>query len=301
MLKERFIWLSASLLFIASCAVGGSEPEPRPRRDAGATSNDDAGDELEGDEDGEGDDPEDGTGGNGGEPGETGGQGGEGGSGGAGGDDSGGAGGSGGSGGSGGGGVCEPPNGSLCDPVAQCGCAAGQNCDFLSGDGATGCTKSGTSAAYAKCDGASCQQGHSCVGGLCRPFCNTAADCPGPGRSCDQVVMVSGSAEAPIPGFLICSAHCNPMSPAASCGAGATCLAFGGNDQTDCFVAGTATGGSCAAKQPDECAPGYTCAGTGPGDQRCRKWCRVGKTDCGNCMGFNTKVFVDGVEYGVCS
>jgi hypothetical protein len=36
----------------------------------------------------------------------------------------------------------------------------------------------------------------------------------------------------------------------------------------------------------------------------CRKWCRTGfSTDCPNagaCTGFQTPLFVDGLEYGVC-
>lgn len=286
-------WLAGSLLVaLAACAVGGSDGDTsRPRRDAGTDASGDP------DDAGDGEDEEDaGPGGPG-----AGGDGGEGdGTGGAAGDGSGGAGGAGGAGGSGGDGSCTPPNGGTCDPVAQCGCNADQGCHFISLAGTTGCLKAGTTVPYAKCstDG-ECQAGTSCVSGLCTPFCATAADCPGSGRSCQQVS--GGNPPQDIPGYLVCTAKCDPINPSAVCGGGVTCLAFPGNDDTDCFVAGTATSGKCAGKRGDECAPGYRCAGESDATLACRKWCRRGMNDCPNCAGFHDKIIVDGIEYGVCT
>lgn len=298
MYDARRYWILAwALTALMGCAVGGTdgdEAEPGTP-DAGMDS------AAEGDASDPNDDPETdaGVGGSGGSGGGDGdgdaGPGGDGGAGGA-----GGSGGGGGSGGSGGGGTCEPPNGGACDPVAQCGCNSGQNCDFISLNGNTACIQSGSVATYGACTTSTqCQPGNSCVGGLCRPFCESESDCPGPGRTCDQVV--AGSEQDPIPGFHVCSAHCDPMNPVGTCGTGATCLAFGGTDRTECFVAGpTAVGGACAGNLPDECEPGLICAGTQGAQPTCRRWCRLGQNDCQSCTPFTTKVFVNGIEYGVC-
>lgn len=308
MSRARSYWFAGWLLMmLAGCAVGGTaDNDAKPRRDAGSDAtgtgdDEDAGEDVEDDDGGpggNGDEGEAGSGGTGGEDADDAGPDADG-TGGAGGADDGGTGGS--DGGAGGGGVCSPPNGGACDPVAKCGCSANQACDFLGVDGKTACLSAGTGAPYAKCDNSNgCQAGYSCVSDTCRPFCKTAADCPGSGRTCDQVS--GGSPPQNIPGFLVCSAQCDPMNPGAVCGPGVTCLAFPGNDQTDCFVGGTATSGACAGKAPDECAPGYVCAGPQNGTATCRKWCRVGKNDCGGkaCSGFSPKNIVGGVEYGVC-
>lgn len=282
MRKIRSFWFAGWMLVsLAACAVG-STAESDTNSGRG-----DAGSGAGGAEDDSGTD--EGSGGQGG--GETGGDGGAGGSGGEGG--AGGAGDGGGAGGAGGGGTCSPPNGSICDPVAQCGCAAGQNCDFASLAGKTACAQAGTGAAYAQCDDSSdCQAGLTCVSDLCRPFCSTVADCPGSGRTCDQVS--GGTPSQAIPGFLVCSAKCDLRNPGAVCGAGVNCVHF--DDHTDCIATKGGTG-ACASAL--DCDPGYVCMGSGSSGD-CKRWCRMGQGDCISCTSVDPQVFIDGVEFGFC-
>jgi len=93
---------------------------------------------------------------------------------------------------------------------------------------------------------------------------------------------------------------------AASCGgetnAGIGACLVDGAGGTDCQEGGTRKEKeTCAAADP--CAPGLACVGPASGTKVCRRWCRVGTSDCGGstqCTAFSTKVMADGVEYGVC-
>jgi hypothetical protein len=233
-----------------------------------------------------------GTGGSGGGAGST--TGGTGGSGALGGTGSGGSarGGTGGSGGA----PCVPPvPGGLCDPVTQCGCGAGFNCDVQGSTGFTSCGPSGSKLANQPCTTPTeCATGTSCVGYSCKPFCNTLADCPLTGASCLQVYM-----GVPVPGWHSCSSGCALENPSARCGAGTTCAVVL-PDITDC-VGGVGAGigpGTCLPGNDLACAPGYACAGG-----TCAKWCRIGQNDCptGSCTGGALSTTVGGVAYGTCS
>jgi hypothetical protein len=207
------------------------------------------------------------------------------------------------SGDSGSGGTCVPPlPGGACGLTPQCGCAAGMTCDDdPSGSGLTLCVSAGTEPAYRSCTTTSqCAVGLSCMDGACKPLCNTAADCLGAGRTCDQV-RFEGFA---VPGWLVCSSACDPTNPGASCGPGVTCLP-GGATSTDCVgPAGGGTGpASCGPAFP--CAPGYDCVyGADAGTYDCHKWCKVGGSDCaaGETCGAppTGSLVLDGTTYGVC-
>jgi hypothetical protein len=174
-------------------------------------------------------------------------------------------------------------------------------CDVTGSAGITECEPAGTVTEYKACGGVGmCAVGLTCMDGACKSTCNTAADCPGAGRTC-QPVYYGGF---PIPGFDVCSSACDPTNAAASCGPGLSCLATT-NTALDCVgPAGAGTGpGSCVGVL---CAPGYMCIAGATYD--CKKWCKVGGSDCASgetCApippGYITGlVTVNGVSYGLC-
>jgi hypothetical protein len=204
---------------------------------------------------------------------------------------------------------CSPPVSGSCDTFPQCGCATDQRCTVTNVDGSTTCVANGPTQPYQACASASeCTAGTECVGGACKPYCETQVDCPGSLRECMQVSYTpqGSSTSVPIPGFLICSAGCQPEAPSGVCGPSLGCYPF--NDpvtSTDCITAGSGTGpGGCCADAgcTDQditlCAPGFVCVTSGD----CLKWCRVGFADCplGQCAAFTTPLYVGGTEYGAC-
>ncbi len=192
------------------------------------------------------------------------------------------------------GGTCALPDGGACEAFHQCGCAGGQNCLFM-GDGTTLCKAVGGTPAYRACAAFdACQKGMMCVSGVCKPFCEKASDCAGPSRICEQVLDQSNQ---PIEGALVCTAGCDLMAPAKSCGPLVTCMPLAkGAQGTDCVpTTGTGDGpGECANVY--DCMPSYTCVAT-----NCEKWCRVGYADCDakTCVG-GLGIYVNGSEYGTC-
>jgi len=169
-------------------------------------------------------------------------------------------------------------------------------CDVTGGAGITECESAGSGKEYTACGATpQCKVGLTCMDGACKSMCNTAADCPGAGRTCQQVYYEG----FPVTGWLVCSSACDPTNPTA-CGTGLTCLASSAT-ATDCVgPAGTGIGpGSCGPGLP--CAPGYVCM-LGAASYDCKKWCRIGGSDCaaGETCGGAT-VTVNGVSYGACS
>ncbi len=224
----------------------------------------------------------------------------------------GGGGGTGGTGATGGGGTggagCTPPvAGGLCDTTPQCGCPAGQACDVANFAGITQCVQAGNVPPYNACDGATtkCQAGYACVGGACKLFCESVADCTGPAGDCSQVTYTDTSGNPqPIPQMKICAKKCKLESPSADCGATLSCyLTDQTAGKTDCAAAGTGIGAVNCTTNNSICAPGYVCLTSG----ECRKWCRVGTTaDCAAgkaCTGFAApnQIFIGTTEYGVCA
>ena len=203
--------------------------------------------------------------------------------------------------------ACMPqPQQVACQTFPEVGCDGG-NCEVANiNTGATICTAAGTRALWNNCNGlGQCAPGTACVGGVCKPYCCSSADCGG--RVCSTVV--NNGTTLPIPGFTVCNAGCDPMNPSAICGPQVTCFPSPwngtGNDEGNCFgPAGNGIGdGGCNGTPSGllQCAPGYYCTT----DAVCRKWCRVGfdsdcPSDAGVCMNFNKAPFIDNVEYGVC-
>jgi hypothetical protein len=200
--------------------------------------------------------------------------------------------------------ACTPPTSeSSCDTFPQCGCELGQKCDIV--DIRTGhaqCFADAPVLPYQPCIGTSkefCIRGTTCIGGVCKPFCQSADDCPGVRRECLQVELFSAGVATAVPGLFVCTAACDPIDPVGTCGPGLGCFFTSDSGPgTDCFGTDSAVGaGACAAGE--SCAPGYVCV-----DQSdCLKWCRVGNpNDCGTdaCGGLLFAPTIDGVQYGVC-
>lgn len=185
--------------------------------------------------------------------------------------------------------MCTPPvAGSPCDTFPQCGCSGGQNCTVSNNTtGATSCVAAGTTNNYSGCSTTAsvCKVGAACVGGVCAPFCETNADCPGNYRQCVQVV--SGSTN--IPGFKVCSQTCDPTNPQLDdteydpCGPGINC--YPATNRASFCVGPTTAGGTqfaeCGvggAADDTLCAPGYICLDDfyALSGYSCQKFCRVG-------------------------
>ena len=228
--------------------------------------------------------------------------------------------------------TCMPPvTGGSCDTSPQCGCTNNLNCSVTdTTTGLTGCVSAGNTNNYAGCTGSGagqCKVGSTCVDGVCQPYCQSTADCPGANRECGQVTNSSNTA---IPGFTVCSQTCDPVTPTRTdathggCGPNIGCLP-GSNRITSCFgpTLGTALQGDfCGnslfgATAPDfsQCAPGYLCLTTtifSTSIYSCAKFCHKasGDTDCTvlndssttyHCSSFGTKQYAGTDEIGYCN
>jgi hypothetical protein len=154
------------------------------------------------------------------------------------------------------------------------------------------------------CEGKICAAGFGCFGGVCKSYCQTAANCAAidGARQCQGTTW--STTGAPIAGVSVCRRVCDPVSPQTprspflSCPAGFGC----GTDTvapgaSDCRRAGTgAAGASCSATSL--CAPGHTCLTTGV----CARYCFVSLGGCatGTCRSFATPSFAGTLEVGSC-
>jgi hypothetical protein len=193
-----------------------------------------------------------------------------------------------------------------CGLVPQCGCTLAETCDVEDSSGNVGCVTAGKAPMGAPCVAtAGCALGLSCVFGTCHSFCDN------PGSACTApktggCIQVNASGGTPIPNFTVCRVACD-LRDVTACGgttaAGTGVCMVDDNGATDCAMGGARTAGQTCGPT-DECGPGLVCTLTGTATTgTCKKWCRVGKTDCGGttaCTGFQTKVIVGGVEHGVC-
>lgn len=198
-----------------------------------------------------------------------------------------------------------------CRTVApQCGCGAGEGC-YLGPGAALVCAPAGTVPEGGDCSATVCTPGTECINAsatavpvpLCKRYCNTDADCVGPGSLC--IVTLTGTAET------VCTNDCNVVTQV-GCPGSASCGLFTetgtGRVLTDCGGP-VGTGGQGAACIDDtNCQRGFTCIDTGPGGDQCLKWCRRVPSvpaDCGAVGGSCTRVgptglVFNGTEYGVC-
>lgn len=208
---------------------------------------------------------------------------------------------------------CTAPVSGPCNAFPQCGCEDGQSCRVTGTAGETSCSANGATPAQHGCTTSTdCTAGYACVSGSCKPFCATDDDCGGDHKSCMQIGKANTT--TPIPNYKVCSAQCDLVDPAATCGAGSTCVTRGSTtaQSTDCLGgAGNLEGEGTCSKDRRTCAPGYICVLLPDfwfGDyENCSKWCRIGsayKNDCkgtgGSCTRFDQPTKIDGVEYGFC-
>ncbi len=199
-----------------------------------------------------------------------------------------------------------------CDPVSQCGCAAGQMCSITDFEtGALGCVDEGTTLAGDSCNVTvgECEPGTDCLmwyyTGVCSPFCETDADCNN-GEPC---------VEWEVPGVKHCLSGCdlrNPLSNSGSfngCESGQSCAIWADvPDSSVCITPMVAApeGGTCSSE--DTCGPGLTCVGTET-DGVCEPWCDMNGNDCRSgeeCVAhpyldqFLSPITLKGLDYGVC-
>ena len=192
-----------------------------------------------------------------------------------------------------------------CGVVPQCGCAKSETCDVVDTKGTAKCVAFGKATMGRPCTAtAGCAQGLTCVFGTCHAFCDE------PGTACSQAgtgdcVQVTAQGGAAIPNLAVCMVQCAPHDPM-SCGGktnAGTGVCFVGNDgTTDCQDGGSRTENQ-TCSPTDDCGPGLVCITPSTGSDTCKRWCRVGTSDCGGsavCLGFSTKVMVGATEYGAC-
>lgn len=196
-----------------------------------------------------------------------------------------------------------------CGLVPQCGCSASETCDVIDAQGSVRCVAFGKAPMGQPCTAtAGCARGLTCVFGTCHAFCDE------PGKACGQAgtgdcIQVQAAGGAAIPNLAVCMVRCAPHDPK-SCGgktnAGVGVCFVDDKGGTDCQEGGTRTQNQTCTPQ-DECGPGLVCVTPSNGPSTCKRWCRVGTTDCGGsvqCQSFSTKVMVKtasgSLEYGAC-
>lgn len=205
-----------------------------------------------------------------------------------------------------------------CDLFPQCGCnaQAGEVCDLdftmLSAEGITTCrsvtvpgTESSTCTVSTGCAG-----GYVCVGGRCRRYCDTDADCPGEGGIC-LVQLTVGDPPVDIGGAITCTTMCDPIATTNNgCPATWACHVYNymGSGITDCAADGGGGDGTTCTTSSD-CSPGLDCITIGQ-DMTCEPTCVCPNGDCaqgtcpvgtGTCGGFVEPPVIDGITYGVCT
>jgi hypothetical protein len=175
-------------------------------------------------------------------------------------------------------------------------------------NGDVSCVASGSNPLAHGCNSTGdCQQGLTCGGGACKPYCTKAGSACGTGLG--NCLQYFGPDGGNVPNATICEVPCDPED-AGSCGGPsgsplASCQPDGLGG-IDCFGGvGTHTQNqSCSATT--FCAANFVCINAGGGT--CAQWCIVanGGAECpanstfGVCDKLNPDVNVGGVEYGVC-
>ena len=194
-----------------------------------------------------------------------------------------------------------PPS-NKCGLADQCGCTLAETCDVTDNAGGVSCVVAGLGAMGAPCVSTSgCARGLTCSG-TCHAYCDN------PGGACSvpktgACIQLTDSKDAGVPNDSVCEVACD-LRDATACG-GSTPVGVGvcgtdGKGGTDCYLGGTAAlGASCDTV---DCGPALVCVTSGS-TNTCKKWCKVGSTDCGGsttCTGFSTKEMVGTTEFGVC-
>ena len=191
-----------------------------------------------------------------------------------------------------------------CGVAEQCGCAPTHTCDVVDSKGTVRCITAGTAPMGHPCTAtAGCALGLTCIFGTCHAFCDDptkACSQPGAG-ACAQIETSTGTA---VPNLAVCRVACalhDPKSCGGKTNAGIGVCYVDDEGGTDCQEGGPRTENqTCSATQA--CGPGLVCT-TSSTSSTCKRWCRVGQSDCGagkTCTGFSTEVKVGDVVYGAC-
>ncbi|MBX3206774.1 MAG: hypothetical protein KF764_17015 [Labilithrix sp.] len=192
----------------------------------------------------------------------------------------------------------------VCGVSPQCGCASEQTCDVVDTNGHSRCVTAGNAPMGHPCTtSAGCAVGLTCTFGICHAFCNDptkACSQPKTG-ACAQIRTTEG---ADIPNLAICRVACDPHDET-SCGgttpAGTGSCRVDDKGNTECQAGGTRRAGE-TCSPTEECGPALVCTTSSAGST-CKRWCRVGRTDCADgktCAAFASEVNVRGVVYGHC-
>jgi hypothetical protein len=178
---------------------------------------------------------------------------------------------------------CAPPSGAECDPVAQCGCADNESCQYGAGGTPTcyAVVARGNAREGERCDTPNaCAEGLSCPAtGLCARPCTRDAECVD--QSCQRI---AGQASALETEGSVCVLACEPVT-ADGCAPGSTCV-----PTRDVLIQPTAI---CHRIQPEvsdarpvpageqctfhsDCARGLGCLATNTDlSGVCTLWCRA--------------------------
>lgn len=185
-------------------------------------------------------------------------------------------------------------------------CEAGTKCGVVDVDAGTiGCVEAGTRPPWARCDAdAECGAGLYCdpVTSVCRPYCQSANNCPSSNAKCVDARKAGG---ALIPGIKVCTAHCHPQSavPCSDSAGPTTCFFNTQLVETDC---GATKNFSFEAPCETvlDCRRGALCVAD-DGETRCREVCSSpgNQAECflnELCFDTNPKLDYEETTYGIC-
>ena len=194
--------------------------------------------------------------------------------------------------------------------VPQCGCPAGEQCG-VDGVGIA-CTPMGNTGNGQVCTGTDCSPGLLCVNttastSTCAKFCDSDADCTGPGGLC--IIGLNDANMNVIPGVTLCTENCDPTTSIGCPVAGTSCEVVqenGGQMRvlTHCIGSGAGQQGDTCVSSAD-CAPKFNCFNTtNPMAVKCLKNCKASAPNgCPagtSCKFFATPELIGGEEYGAC-
>jgi hypothetical protein len=93
--------------------------------------------------------------------------------------------------------ICSVPTGAQCELMSDCGCAGDQTCRVDGTvSGRTACGGVGAVLNFEPCSKESdCARGADCIGGLCKPYCQSDADCFGLPGQCAEIQTVHGTVQ----------------------------------------------------------------------------------------------------------
>jgi hypothetical protein len=204
--------------------------------------------------------------------------------------------------------ACSTPTNGTCSGYPQSGCAPNETCMPGPPDQ---CCPAGKTQENGPCGDdvtftgvwhANCAPGLVCIGGTCRKFCQSPADCASG--------YCVGFGPPPTPAYSVCTIPqpCDLLSPWKGCPLGMTCLPVGesgGATVTDCSGAGQGVGAGACVASPLDCKPGFVCV-----NGSCQQWCRAlpagfsdcpAPTTCNNLIEYSgSPVVIDGASYGSC-